>query len=754
MTCDFGSGTEFLHRPYPYGRDPFLLASGELVGYEGRFFSLPQFALLNDIRLFTDASNHPVASPFKLYINKDAGLAPTLEPRLDASGYELGTPHYVDVITDMRDALDTVFTVHASDSEHDANAFRLNHFKRIRVPYSGTSADDVPLDEFVHPSPAATVPSGNLPPGSSGSIPPPGDGYELGGRQFQDVDMDEIMWQPFVRPKNLRRATTRNIPVEPIFPSVVKTNGTLPSFSTLDDQSYGELGFGASESGGIIITGDRLLAGTSAKLMSNSGASPGTDGAFISNAEWELFPGGTELCQYGANQYDETLVPINASGRKSVYSVPTPPGGEGVYLLAVSESSQTSGLDVQHYPANHLNTTGKKPETLPQVDGTFDGVHITDKLIYNLRDLTPGQPTLGRSPINGKRVFAHFVDDATGPNGQNTASAVYNRGNTIYGYGGIDNPGVNNFRSSTIDFYTTDNLFSPINWSQKNIDSLQPHRGFGPRISTTWDIGDSNFAEGDGTITRLRYAQWGFIDKMICPGADAYGGGQRVDGVITSNTIVYSEGNDPVTGEFMWVQIDEFTSTREVSFFANTYKVNNIFSFFFNRRTNNGLVNVNGDMYVQYSDNAGTRSIPPINKNFTRAVGPRTDIVDPPQAVRDTVVAVGFFPVWALRRFVTTSNQFVIPDTMSISPANASVVSIASGLGVTESDVDVYGPPAWDADAGINYIYFSTTDSASDPAIQSKVFFGKMNTSFEIFEINEVESEDAILFGRSALLSI
>jgi len=38
--------------------------------------------------------------------------------------------------------------------------------------------------------------------------------------------------------------------------------------------------------------------------------------------------------------------------------------------------------------------------------------------------------------------------------------------------------------------------------------------------------------------------------------------------------------------------------------------------------------------------------------------------------------------------------------------------------------------------------------------IRDRVFFAKMDTSFEIFEINHVESADAILSGRAALLSI
>ncbi len=757
MVCEFGPDTEFLFRPYPYGREPFKLGDDDLVTYEARFFSLIYFALINDLRLFTEEGSHPVISPFSLYVNKDSALAIAIEPTLDGSGFEAATPHYSEVILDAREILDDVFDAHAADSSHVANAFRVSHLKRNRLPYVGTSADDVPFDEFVHPDPSATVPSGGLPPGSSGSLPPPGDGYELGGRQFQDIDMDEVMWQPFTRPKSFGVTTTKTIPAIPIFPAVLTSTGGLPDFSSLDDSTYGALGLGASVSGGIIITGDALIADTSIKLIRNSGHAPiGAAGTFKETVPWALFPAQKELCRYGGNQYEPDLATINASGRQAIYNTPTPADGDGVYLLAVSATSDTSGVDVQHHPANHRNLTGIEDKTLPTIDVTFQGVHVTNKLIYNLSEMSPGQPTPGRSPHNGKRVFAHHTGTDVSSLGKPApGSPVYANGDTIHGYGGVTRVAIS-FVNGTSEFewYSTNKTMSPVNWSTRVTTNLVPSPGFfGGRNTINYDVADINFSEADGVVTRMAYAQWGFIDRVICPSLDEAAGGQRVTEIITSRTLEYRQGTNPITGEFTWVLTGDTISTRNLTFFKDTYNVGNIFSFFFNKRINNGMVNAGGQLFVQFSDSLGGVSIPPLNKFFARAVGPRTDVITPPNARTDVIISIGFFPAWKLIRRVTTSNQVSTPSFMQISPAGAAVISFAAGLGIDTTDVDIYGPPAWDPDTGVNYIYFSTLSSAS-VEVRNRAFFAKMDTSFEIFEVNQVEAADAILFGRAAYLSI
>jgi hypothetical protein len=65
---------------------------------------------------------------------------------------------------------------------------------------------------------------------------------------------------------------------------------------------------------------------------------------------------------------------------------------------------------------------------------------------------------------------------------------------------------------------------------------------------------------------------------------------------------------------------------------------------------------------------------------------------------------------------------------------------------MTSAAVEQYGPVVWDQQASINYIYFKTRSG--------RFFFAKMNTSFVITQINEVDATDVILSGRSAVLSI
>ncbi len=752
MVCEFGPDTDLLFRPYPYGREPFQLTSGELVTYEGRFFSLPAFALINDIRLFTPAVNHPVASPFRLYVNKDAGVSIAIEPQLTASGYTEATPHYAEVITDMRDALDDVFDGHASDSDHGANSFKIAHLQRNRTPYATTSAADVPNDEFVHPDPKAVVPSGSTPAGSSGALPPPGDGYELGARQFQDIDMDEVMWQPFIRPKSVA-ALTNGVPFEPIFPAVLKTNGSLPDFSSLDDEKYGQLALGASVSGGVIITGDALLAGSSIKLIKNSGSSSiGNAGTFRQVVPWAEFPAGKELCRYGGNQYDATKPTISASGRQAIYNTPTPGGGKGVYLLAVSDSSDISGLDIQHSPANHQNFEGVTASS-----GTFPGVHITDQLIFNLAEMTPGQPAKGRSPINGKVVFAHFAGEEVSSKGHSVQGKInYEKNGTIFGFDTVVDPALS-FANGTskVEWYSTNETMSPINWTTFNVTSLQPSRGFfGGRDGTVYTYADIISSPQDGTVIRLAYAQWGFIDRVICPaGADQGRGGDRRQETIEYFTRVYKSDTSAKGG---WTELDppESPLSRKatVTFWENTYGVGNIFSFFFLQKPNNGFVVANGEIFVQWSETVGFSASFPQNNKFA-PLGARGDRLEPRTNRSDVVVTIGFFPNWSLRRYVTTNNQVRIPTEMVLSPALSEVISIDSSVGISVDFVNTFGPPVWDASAGVNYLYFNILPTAP-AAFAEKVFFAKMDTDFVIIEVNEVAQSDAVLSGRTALLTI
>lgn len=711
---------EFVERPTPYPREPFQLASGELVAFEGRFYSAPAYALLLDMRLMSQGA---VTNPFKLYINKDAGLSNTIEPRLDASGYETATPHYDDYICDMRDALDFVVARHAADSDHLAILFKAAHLRRQHIPYNldNTSASGTSDGDYVHPTPAAIVPTGN----------------ELGAQYIQDIDLDEVMWQPFTRPKN-QKLGPASIPVEPIFPAVLN-GGSLPTFSALDTQMYDDLGYGASSSGGLVVTGDRLLAGSSVKLLTGSGQTGVSEGSFRQAVPAAQFPIGTGLGQFYGD--DAPNGDVQSTGRQGIYNVPAGLPGDSVLMLDVSDAS-SSGLVIQTYPGNYYATSG-----VNSTGKVHNGVHNTNKLLYNINGLGAGLPNAGRSTINGSIIFGHFGGTETGSEGQTINALTYANGNTIYGYGGVIDPRVGISVNSTFEWYTTGKTFSPLSWDILTTSALGPAivPFSSPFIEyTTHDVADINVSDDDGVITRKVYSAWGFIDQVVCPDQDRAQGGQLITSIITYTTYTYNENG---MGGWVLQPGSPTTSTQSTLHLNNTYNVGNIFSFFFFRRArrNHGMVNVNGNMYHQWSE-----SNEPVHKFMSMVAGRQTQLV-PPTSRSSSINSIGFFPSWKLVLTITTNNQVVKPTEMFLSPGSSKLIGFNSQFPFAISDVDTFGPVVWDSNAGLNYLYFNTKDTAPGG---EKVYFAKMDTNFEICHINEVNSADAILGGRMALLSI
>ena len=712
--------TEYVDRPTPYPREPFQLASGELVAFEGRYYSAPAYALLLDMRLMSSSS---VTNPFKLYINKDAGLEPTIEPTLEASGYEDGTPHYVDYITDMRDALDFVINRHVADSEHQAVHFKTAHLTRQREPYDidNTSASGIGDAEYVHATPEGPVPTG----------------LELGAAYIQDIDLDEVMWQPFTRPKDFATGPAGNIPTEPIFPMVMD-GGSLPTFSTLDKEIYGDMGLDCSSSGGFLVTGDRLETGTSLKVSTGSGASF-SQGSFVREIPWGQHPIGTGLGQfYGSNPPNSDVL---ARGRQAIYAAP---GGtaDSVLLVDVSETG-TSGQVIQTWPANYQATSGVRGSD----NKIHNGMHNTSKLLYSLQGGSPRFLTGGHSPINGKLVFGHHMGEETGSAGQTIGVLKYADGNTIYGWGGAPDPRIGQSNQSLVEVMTTNQRFSPVSWR------TFPSTALGVAIVpfsrppieyTVHDYADTQHSENDGTVSRKVYAGWGYIDQMVCPDKPGWTGGQEITSTITYTTYTYNENG---MGGWVLQMGSPTTRSEETVHRDNTYGLNNIFSFFFFRRgrRNHGFVNVNGNIYHQWGEQTDPiHKFAPLGARFTQLV--------PPTSRSTRISSIGFFPSWKLVLTITTNNQVVKPTEMIVSPAASALITFGAEYSyLAISDVDTFGPAVWDPDEGVNYLYFKTKDTAPDGG---KIYFAHMNTSFEIERINEVNDEDAILFGRMALLSL
>jgi hypothetical protein len=712
------TGFEYLNRPYPYSRQPFLIASGEKVAFEGRWFSIPAFAALLDQRLFTAAASHPVVSPFKLYINRNSNTTISLEPTLSASGYERGTPHYSNVVTDIRNTLFTAFGRHATDSDHSAQDFLVSHLKRNQLPYnlSASSRPDVIPGDYVHKSPVGLTPSGN----------------ELGALYLLDVDMDEIQYQPFSRPNKL--STLNGIPIQPIFPAALP-HGNLPSTSTLDDTNLKPLGLGAIASGGMLITGDALLAGTAIKAMAGSGAPFSTEGTFRELIPWALFPAQTQLNRYYVTQNSGT---ITASGRQALYN---PPAGDNdtVALISVADVG-TSGYLVQHWPGNYNATSG-----IDKNGKAHAGLHFVSRLVYNLSELSQNQFAAGRSPINGKKVFGHYAGTEASSRGRTIGGTIkYASNDTIFAYGGVTRPRVNT-TTSEFEWATLDNKFSPITWAIFSTTGLGPSAGiFGAADNVIWNVSDINVGSA-GVITFKRYQEYGYIDRIVFPDQDRAGDGGLTTAIITYETHSFREGTD-AAGNFAWIELPPPQSptflNQQISYYTNTYDCGNLMSLFFGVRPNFGFVQANGTIYIQWSDRVSSVNTLPTCDRFT-PIGATSTKLYPPTNRHVVGTSAGGSHVILN---VTTNNQILVPDTINLSPAGAMVISFAAGIPMTSAAVEQYGPVVWDQQASINYIYFKTRSG--------RFFFAKMNTSFVITQINEVDATDVILSGRSAVLSI
>ena len=715
------SGYQFISRPYPYSRHPFILSSGEKVPYYGEFFSQPAYALLFDKRLFSTV--HPVLNSTRVYINKNTNLSLNIEPTFDASGYQSGTPHYVDYILNLRTLLQEVITLHSNDSNYSINDFLSSHLERNRDVYNlpNSSASGISNLEFIHASPSNTVPINN----------------ELGANQLYDIDIDEILWQPFTRPKSLKIGPG-NMVIEPFFPLVLP-NGQLPSFSSLDEEKFDELAINISNSGGVLITGDALVNGTSIKLITVSGQQVSDQGNFVSHIEWSQFPAASSLNLYYPT---ENNAQISASGRQAIYNIPPNLTNDLVYCLDVSNIN-TSGKIIQYFPHNYYASSGINADGI-----AHHGIHTVDRLLYNINEFIPNNLSCGRSLINGKKIFGHFIGNEVSSKGFSIGGKLkYFNNNTLYTYGGITIPLVTSTTTRN-EWGFTNNQLSPITWTLNTTSALGPVRGiFGARDYVQWDVADI-MASNQGIVWFKKYQPWGTMDRIIFPGADFAGNGELTTDIITYTTIVYREGVDEF-GRPIWIEMDPpdspIVTTQEVKHYRNTYEVNNLISNYFGARPNYGFVNVNGQVYLQWSDSFAT--FPKTNKFVPISSAQRHNIIVPETNRTVRTVVVGFFPSWRVRLHVTTNNQVSVTHRMGVTPAASTTITFAPDIPISMSNVNTFGPATWDEETGLNYLYFSLKNNAG-------FYFAKMNTNFEIIHINSIDANDAILTGRTAIISV
>jgi hypothetical protein len=306
----------------------------------------------------------------------------------------------------------------------------------------------------------------------------------------------------------------------------------------------------------------------------------------------------------------------------------------------------------------------------------------------------------------------------------------------------------------SVDWATTNNRFSPINWSNVKTTALGAGINFfARRAITQFYTADIMAGSSRGVITRKAYAQWGFIDQLVVEDKDRATGGQTSFGIINYTTHSYKEGRD-AGGAFKWIELDDspYGSSSKRTYHENTYFINNIWSFFFARKNNNGFVHVNGDVFVQWSQRnilGGTEDLP--RNNLLAPIGEGQRVLVPPTTRSDVIISIGWFPGWARRRYVTTNNQISVPSTVRFTPADSAIITFDPALEFDATFVNEFSQPVWDPDEGVNYLYFLWVDPA-DPI--KRLFFAHMDTDFKIIRFNRIPADEGFLFGRPALLSI
>lgn len=720
------SGFKFIHRPYPYEREPFLVASGENVPFRDIFFSRPAYGLLADKRLFSLST---VSSPIKLYINKDANNFTSIEPRLDGSGYSQATPHYADYILDLRTLLGDVVTAHANDSTYSADDFFSSHMQRNResvYDMDNSSASGLSTSEYTHDP--------------------------LGSHYLEDIDMDEIMWQPFSRPG--KKNTYQNIPIAPVFPMALP-NGNIPSFTSSDVSTYSKLALNAPGSGGVLVTGDALVPGTVISLVNAPGKLAVSTGSHLENVDWALFPGTDNMDSYGYNEFvnDDQIGTVTASGRQAIYENPGTIENDVVLMLNIATPG-SSGYLVSNWPANYYATSGV------DADGwAHDGVHIIDRVLID--SPVVGKVTVGRSPINGKRVFGHVSSSDQGPNGELVGTLHYYKdGSVIRSFGGLVQQNTN--VSQVYSYGSTPENLSNHTFSQVTTNVFEPRQVniWGPPVyGSTYNPGRQT-SVSDGKPWLMHYALNGTVDKMCYPGQINHGGAAVITGTLNATSLKYSR-LETAPGVFTsWQPFypygpgsNETTSTSTVKYTENVFDITNWYPAVSNK-VNFGFRRFKNQAHLQYSLN-------PIPHPFAYKADYLLNVSNPileyythpPQPVLTTIQYVSFGALNGQIKTVTTfDREFNIPSTLN--PSDIKKIDFEPALGLTNDDnVYRFGPIMHDDQTGENYIYW---EGSSDGGFNSnqQYFFGKINSDAKIYYYNRVPGEDAILGGNPLVLSL
>jgi len=714
-------------RPYNYeAQNPLRLSIGDITGFSGIIFSEAAFSMLHDLRLF---NNLNTTTPFKAYINKDANRIIIIEPDASGDAYidNSGCVHYIDYIKDLRESISGVFAAHAADSAHAAFAFEQHH---LRKQHSLFPAKVSNISNFIH----------HLP--SVGVLP---SGEELGTSGIFDIDIAEIQWQPTVRPSALKKTTfgpgATNIPLAPLFPFVITVDGTSPLANTDDVNLADDLAIDVFSSGAFLLTGDVIIDGSEVILMTSSGATPSATSTYQTNVDGALYP-------THAGQNVTTLT--TPSGRQVIFDTFTLSTTleEGVYLLGIDTTPSTSG-NISTFPANYASISGFTNDSIWDSEGKLlqplpEGVYVADKLIFKLSP--GGEGSAGRSRITGRKAYSHIIDNTRNINNKAFAGLVYQDVDgtpaaivdtynqfvdTLLGFGvprecgGTHNPVLD--VKSTVTHAELDQTLSNVAF----IDVQESFRR------------DRNFFESAaaGNITNFGQGVARVFHNIWTPGASKFMITSNRNGAARNTLRSYRyevqkfiEPSGPV---IVVCTTDSFFPASDNIF----HDIDGLWNF---ARTKNGrLVNVGGNIYVNYSG----------NRFFKLGVSYR----DAPASLTPTPWR--YQPGFGYWRIKPISQETNIPSR--ITNAGGASIILPEYLPFSNSDVvssnylgsplgQGWGPVVYDFANDLNYFYIELKQTF----IGHRYWFCTMTNDFQVIKAVPVDSDDLLITANIGILTL
>ena len=368
-------------RPYRYvGYDPFSSSGVYKIGFSGILFEQAMFGLIAESELYQSG----VPYTFTLYKNKSAAISSTFVPRTDgASLARIANPLFKNYILDMRTRFSGLFNYITLDSPYNAQELLLDYFQRH---------------------------TGNNPSGSVGNwLHTQG---ELGSSGLYDIDLREVMYQPYNRIAQYKLSTTSGIslPVSPVGPSFCTRTGKIVRVTSRDVANAAQkdnhvmFAYGIASNNKIKIEGDIFSAGSKAYLTWTSG---------------QLHGSATGSCAQMAERILETSTNDGVlNSGMGLFTIPNL-GSIDTGIYSIQTFNTNARIDGYYCPTSgaigfwprqdELISSGYRRAT--QANGVNEvftsGFHIFDAGFFQY---VPSGALL-ISPINGQVLWYRFADN-------------------------------------------------------------------------------------------------------------------------------------------------------------------------------------------------------------------------------------------------------------------------------------------------------------------------------------------------------